>query len=720
MNKNAQSTPWSVDPMTKKRAGPTWPLHSWAAWLVLVVALAATVFTWRILRNDYLDVVRVRFESRAAYTTTAIHRELAAGEQILRGAAGLFATTDNVSPNLWKDYVTQLRIEESLAGVNGLGFAPMIDASRRTRHVQSLRDGGLSNYAIWPAGDASSATPVSFVEPANARNLLTRGFDMASDPSLRNAIDRAKDSGEPALTAKFQSQQTSKGERQSEFLMYLPVYRGGLVPPTVETRRAAILGYVYLSIRASDFIGSVLARNPLGADLTVHTGDTPTDESILFQTNNVRPPSSEAAPSKFSKVETINFHGFPWTFAHTARESFSMDMSPDHSWIVLAIGVAISFFLFWAARWLVHSRTEAIALAGQLTTSMQQNEARLFGIIQSAMEVIITIDENQKIIIFNPMAEKVFRCSAMDAIGSPLLRFIPERYRNTHEAHVGRFGATGISERQMGQQRALYGLRADGEEFPIEASISQIRDGRGKLYTVMLRDITERKKAETELQASRNELAQLSASIQAGREEEKSHIARELHDDLGQRLTALKMDLSMLQSALPPEPTKLHDRTKAMHSLIDSTVTAVRRIAADLRPTMLDDLGLIPSIEWLASDFSTRYGVATHLELDHDELGFDNTATTAVFRMVQEALTNVARHAGASEVRISLVSNEGECVVRISDNGKGMPTENRKPASFGLLGMRERARLLGGEVTIHSQSGKGTTIEIHIALPPDE
>ena len=394
---------------------------------------------------------------------------------------------------------------------------------------------------------------------------------------------------------------------------------------------------------------------------------------------------------------------------------FESENWPAHAWYIIAAGVVIALLLGWIAISAYRLHKETIALAGRMAASIQQNEARLFGIIQAATEAIITIDEQQKIIIFNPMAEKLFRCSATEAIGTPLSRFIPERFRAAHGEQVTRFGATGISERQMGQQRPLFGLRADGEEFPIEASISQVRDKQGKLYTVMLRDITERKKAEADLQASRSELRQLSANIQSAREEEKTHIARELHDDLGQRLTALKMDLSLLEAGLSLENPKLLDRVRTMHSLIDGTVTAVRRIAADLRPVMLDDLGLISAIEWLAHDFSSRYEIEVELELEQADLQFDSTMTTALFRMIQEALTNVARHAQASKVDICLKQENDQCIVRIYDNGKGMGTEaQRKPKSFGLLGMRERARIINGQLTIDSKAGRGTSVEIRV------
>jgi len=348
------------------------------------------------------------------------------------------------------------------------------------------------------------------------------------------------------------------------------------------------------------------------------------------------------------------------------------------------------------------------------------NEARMMAIIRASREAIITVDSNEVILMFNPMAEQLFGATAADAIGTSLNRFIPERFRAAHSHHVNQFGVAGISDRQMGKQRVLFGLRTNGQEFPIEASISQIEDRNGKLYTVMLRDVTERVQADNTLQASREELRALSANLQHVREEEKTRIARELHDDLGQQLTALKMDLSAVEESLDtgaiPDRALNHEITghlRSMRRLIDATVASVRRIAADLRPVMLDDLGLVPAIEWLVSDFTNRYGIPVETRIEHGEAIFNRDGATALFRIVQEALTNVARHAEATLVILSIVLEDGQYVLRVEDNGRGA-VERHSPdgKSFGLLGMRERAHMLGGRVSTGPADGNGFVVTV--------
>lgn len=354
------------------------------------------------------------------------------------------------------------------------------------------------------------------------------------------------------------------------------------------------------------------------------------------------------------------------------------------------------------------------------------SEARLRGIFDSATDTILTADATQTIVMANPAAARMFRCLLDQLIGAPLERLIPARYHQQHRRDVQAFGDADARTRQMAAQRPVMGLRADGEEFPIEASISQLTVDGQRLYTVILRDITERKRMDAErerllreqrqaevlMRESRDQLRELSSALQTIREDEKTRIARELHDELGQALTGLKMDAAAIADELDPAAAGLRKRADDMKQLIDATVVSVRRIAADLRPVILDHLGLVPTLEWLTKDFSQRTGIHADLDIVDETLDVGGDAATAVFRIAQEALTNVARHSGADFVGIELKCGGGQITLRIQDNGKGLTaSDSRKARSFGLLGMRERALVLGGEVRISSPHEGGTLIE---------
>lgn len=238
-----------------------------------------------------------------------------------------------------------------------------------------------------------------------------------------------------------------------------------------------------------------------------------------------------------------------------------------------------------------------------------------------------------------------------------------------------------------------------------------------KLYQTTKLEIEERKQMEEELRVSREQLINFSRYLQSAREEERMSIAREIHDELGQALTALKMDLSWMDKRLPEEQEALHEKTGAMSELISTTIKAVRRISTQLRPGVLDDLGLIAAIEWQTKEFQERTGIKCKFDTEVEDIVPDRDLATAVFRILQETLTNIARHANATEVRVSLRQKAGNLVLRVADNGVGIKeAQITAPGSFGLIGIRERARYKGGNVEISGVQGEGTTVTVSVPL----
>ena len=350
---------------------------------------------------------------------------------------------------------------------------------------------------------------------------------------------------------------------------------------------------------------------------------------------------------------------------------------------------------------------------------LAQSEGRLRGIIESAMDAIITVDAGERVVLFNAAAEQVFRCPREQAIGAPLNGFIPERYRGSHTRHVRNFGASDSRSRRMAGQRVVMGLRRDGEEFPAEASISHIGEGDEKLYTVILRDVTERVRADEALRRSKDQLREFAQAAQSVREQEKSRIARELHDELGQALTALKLDVAWLKSTLHSEHAAAA-KLDAMESMLNATVASTRRISSDLRPLILDDLGLVPALEWLVQNFTQRTGIVCNLSIGDPDMEIGDPHSTAIFRILQESLTNAAKHAKASRIDASLHRDASGIELRVRDDGVGFALDAPpRRDSYGLLGLRERAFLLGGEVHIDSAPGRGTAIEVRLPLGGD-
>jgi len=246
------------------------------------------------------------------------------------------------------------------------------------------------------------------------------------------------------------------------------------------------------------------------------------------------------------------------------------------------------------------------------------------------------------------------------------------------------------------------------------------RDGR-RIFFHMITNITDRKQAEDQLRTSREQLRSLSAHLESVREEERTNVAREIHDELGQTLTALKIDLSWLTKRLPKEQELLLEKAKSIYELADTAIQTVKRISAELRPGILDDLGIAAALEWQASEFEKLAEIKCGFSSNPKDIVLDTERSTAIFRIFQEALTNIIRHANATKAKASLRKETGRIVLRVRDNGKRIEKwQISDPKSFGLIGMRERVHLWGGEINISGVPGKGTTVEVSIPLVSKE
>jgi signal transduction histidine kinase len=258
----------------------------------------------------------------------------------------------------------------------------------------------------------------------------------------------------------------------------------------------------------------------------------------------------------------------------------------------------------------------------------------------------------------------------------------------------------------------------DGNVIWISESVRTRRDSAGVLvgYEGTVENITERKRVEKRLQDTLDHVRMLSGRVATVQEEERSRIARELHDELGVGLTCIKIDLSRLSATMSEGvgagvSKRAEDKIQSMVKQIDTTIASVQRLVAELRPAILDDLGLVAAIEWQCQDFQKRTGIPCTCVTGSDDIAMERERATAIFRICQEALTNTVRHAQATAVTIQLEPRNDVLQLVVADNGVGIPdTKVSNRQSLGLLGMRERVALLGGTITIQGNPGNGTTI----------
>jgi PAS domain S-box-containing protein len=346
---------------------------------------------------------------------------------------------------------------------------------------------------------------------------------------------------------------------------------------------------------------------------------------------------------------------------------------------------------------------------------LEASEARLRAVVEASLDAVVGMDSDENVTEFSGAAERMFGVDRDDVIGKRFAEaFLPEARR----AHYAEVVANELHDH--GSVRATrYETRAihqDGSEFPVEMAMVRIPGAGAGTFTCVIRDLTAAKSAERALRESSDQLRELAARVQAAREDERTRIARERHDELGQQLTAIRMDLGWLSRRIDLTGES-RERVDAMTALVDTTFKVVRRLGTELRPGVLDDLGLGAAIEWQAREFESRSGVAVHVDAPQD-LALDRDRATAIFRIFQEILTNVGRHSGARTVAARLWTERGRVRLRVRDDGRGIrPEEAVNLRSFGLLGMRERASLLGGSFRIEAGEAGGTIVTV--ALPLD-
>jgi len=246
-----------------------------------------------------------------------------------------------------------------------------------------------------------------------------------------------------------------------------------------------------------------------------------------------------------------------------------------------------------------------------------------------------------------------------------------------------------------------------------------LRNDKGAPIRILgsMMDNTEQKKYEKEIKLINSELRELSAHLQTIREEERLQIARDIHDELGQQLTGLKLGVEWLNLKIVSQDILLKDKTTEMIELIKAVINSVKRISSDLRPSMIDDLGIVAALEWQSIEVQKRFGIKIHFNSSMDEPNLPIDTSTALFRIYQETLTNVIKHADANEVKSSLQLIGNNIILEIKDNGIGMKTSiNKKQKSFGLIGIKERSFAIGGKFDLYSEAGKGTTIKITVPI----
>jgi PAS domain S-box-containing protein len=365
--------------------------------------------------------------------------------------------------------------------------------------------------------------------------------------------------------------------------------------------------------------------------------------------------------------------------------------------------------------WFIHGVGFDITDLKRAEEAQRKSEAMLRGLFEFAPDTIVVVNQEGKIAQINTQVEHMFGYAAGDLIGHTIEVLLPERFRQGHSQYRSAY----IDEphrRPMGAGLKLFGRRKDGTEFPVDIMLSPMQSEDGGMVIAVVRDITRRAKAEESLRDYAHHLKFLSSRLMEVQETERRNIARELHDEIGQVLTGLKLTLEM-GARQPPEEAR--NSLQQAQVLVNELMARARKLSLDLRPAMLDDLGLLPTLLWHIEHYQAQTRVQVNFRHSGLEARrFSAEVETAAYRIVQEALTNVARHANVSEATVRLWTEGEKLLINVEDSGAGFDADfTVGPAdTSGMAGMRERAVLLGGQLTVESAPGDGTRLTAELSL----
>jgi PAS domain S-box-containing protein len=465
--------------------------------LILLGGVGATILAWHLIASQTERGARDLFDFVAKEIQERIIGRMAAYEQILRGGGALFAASESVERNEWRTYVEKLDIETQYPGIQGMGFSKVIASDELESHVRTIRGEGFPDYSVKPLGVRDSYTSIIFLEPFNWRNRRAFGYDMLTESVRREAMIHARDTGDVAISGKVVLIQETNENVQAGFLMYLPIYRNGAPTATKTERQSALMGYVYSPFRMDDLMRGILGRELDWVRLEIFDGNTMVGDTRLYESHS-KNAIADNPRFAFSKLLPFSVENRAWSARVTALPAFNMAIDRQKEQIVLVAGMVISLLLFTVVRSLAVTREKAVAMAARMTAALRASEAKFSSLAESATEAIVIADESGNIVSWNPGAHSMFGYSAKEIGGRHLTALAPETFRPILDRALTQLKG----EEASGESMEIIGSTKSGHMFPLELSISTWRTGAGRYYSGILRDISERVRAQEDLRNS--------------------------------------------------------------------------------------------------------------------------------------------------------------------------------------------------------------------------
>lgn len=461
------------------------------ATIVLCVGVVLTVTAWQAAVSSQTERAKLRFDDDVEKAEITLRRRMIGLSQILHGGAGLFAINNQLNRQEWQTYVSNLHLEEHFPGILGVGFSLRVTAAQKEILERQVRASGMQNFAIRPASPRDEYHTIVFLEPAVGRNLRAFGYDMFTEATRQTAMARARDQAQTALSGRVILVQETKEDVQPGFLLYQPVYRRGQPIGTEAQRREALLGFVYMPLRARDLFSPLLNSYAANVDVEIFDGDKISPDTLLYAS---RATGADRKPL-LEKIHRIEMAGTTWTLRHRTQPSFEASLSKP--WGVLLAGLILSFLLAGAVWSLAWTRNRAWSLARSMTLELGRSESRLNSIVGTAPDAIVTLDQEGIITSLNHTSERMFGQSAENLLGGHISNLIPDLGGRKVKQYLAR--PLQSTDASASSAFDASGLRANGDSFPISIALGEFADDGRSHLSLIIRDVSAARLAAADL-----------------------------------------------------------------------------------------------------------------------------------------------------------------------------------------------------------------------------
>ena len=702
-----------------------------------MIGVLASILLFVVVRDAVESVAQLRFERQASDAHSVIEDRLHFYADVLYALRALFASQDEVSRLRFHDFVRSLDLRNRYPGFDAVNFAAYVRARDKRRFEEGVRRDtsvdprGYPGFAIAPPGERSEYYVLVYLEPMHGYEFAF-GRDLGANPGIADpqalavAMRSGRDSGR--LTASgLPIRVKTKDKEYTGLAMRLAVYRNGMPLDTAEQRRAAYIGSVGAGFNVDNLMKGVLDEELIrymrfvvydagpATAMPAATSQATTKRLLFDSWSLVRgtssKPSVDDSNTTFAHVLPVEIAGRTWEVHFSVPKEAAIGRL-DKVWPlwVLAGGLLSTLLLFGGLYSLSSSRNRALALAAQMTKDLRETEQRFRLITENASDLITVLDPQGRRLYVNPAFGKL--------LGNPETLIGTDTFNDVHPLDRAQARKTFFETVEDGRNRSVEFrlLLPSGEVRYIESHRSAVLDPQGRVALVVsvARDVTERRRTEEDLHDYAERLRVTSRRLVEVQESERRLIASELHDRVGQNLTGLGLNLSIVASGLQAlDKPEIAARLEDSNALLRDTVDAIRNVMAELRPHTLDEYGLPAALRSLAAGFSQRTGIQVSFEGDPARTGFPKTVDLAMFRIVQEALNNIAKHSSADCVEIAISRRNGHATLSVRDNGVGFdPTkvESSEGSGWGLRIMRERAESVGARFSLKAKPNRGVDV----------